>query len=204
MIPSDVDFELIIGVTFGPYTYAFNSTKSRKIGDITSVNPGTDVITLTAHGLVNTNQVKLTTTGVLPAPLAENQIYYIVSATTDTFKLSLTSGGAAIDLLDAGDSGTDTVTKRGIPLDLSGWSFWSWVKSDLDDPDSPVYLDLSPFISDATNGLVQIKVEKSTSFSLDPVEALHSLIGSPPGIPQQRLCFTRGKFSIVKVSTHPA
>ena|SRR2546430_5421168 len=206
MIPASVDFELIIGSTFGPYTYAFNSTKSRVVGTVVSVNAGTDIITLTAHGLVNTNQVRLTTTGVLPAPLAENQIYYIVSATTDTFKLSLTSGGSAIDLLDIGDVGIITVTKRGIPLDISGWTFWSWVKSDLDDPDSPIYLDLTPTITDGPNGLVVIKKEKLDSFSLEPVEGFHSLIGQPTFTPPavaQRLVFTRGKFSIVKVSTHP-
>src|SRR5881394_2446272 len=178
MIPATRDFTLYIGVTFGPYTYAFNSMPSRVIGVFT-VDPSTDTFTLTAHGLVNTDQVRLTTTAVLPSPLVSNQLYYVINSTTNTFKLSLTSGGSAIDITDSGEyDSINTLIRRGTPLDLTGWTFYSWVKSDLDDPDSPIYLDLAPTIlGNPTNGLVQILKDVASSYSLDPVEGFHSLIG---------------------------
>ena len=200
MVPACRDFELIIGGTFGPYTYAFNSTKSRELGQCTVV-PGTDVFTLTAHGLVNTNQVRFKSTEVLPAPLVENQLYYIISATTDTFKVSLTSGGSAVDILDAG-SGTHTLIKRGIHLDLTGWTFYSWVKQDLEDPDATLLIDLAPTIVSAANGLVQILKTVAQTTSLQQADGFHSLLGVKPTA--ERLIFTRGNFKISKVSTHPA
>lgn len=60
----------------------------------------TNLITLAAHGLVNGQQVILkslsTVTGV-----AINTTYYVVGVTANTFQLSLTPGGAAIDLTGA-------------------------------------------------------------------------------------------------------
>lgn len=40
--------------------------------------------------------------GTLPAPLVEGTAYYVISATATSIKLSLTSGGAAIDLTTVG------------------------------------------------------------------------------------------------------
>lgn len=69
-----------------------------------TVNATTDVITSTAHGLADTNTVyvKTTNTGVIPAGLSADTTYYVISSTTNTFKLSLTSGGSAIDITDTG------------------------------------------------------------------------------------------------------
>src|SRR6266496_4120851 len=201
MVPRTRDFELVIGTQFGPYTYAFNATKSRTVGTFT-VNPSTDVCTLVAHGMVNGDQVRFTTTDVLPDPLLDNNYYYLVSVTTDTFKLSLTSGGAAIDIEDIG-TGTHTLIERGTPFDLTGWTFYSWVKGDLEDDDSTLLLDLAPMIlTPSTNGLVQILLAQTVSYGLSQADGFHSLVGKSPA--NVRLAFTRGKFSIVKVSTHPA
>jgi len=200
MIPADQDFELIVKTTFGPYLFVFNKTKTRTIGDFT-VTPSTDLINLVAHGLVNTDQVRFTTTDVLPAPLVEGQLYYVVSAATDTFKVSLTSGGAAIDLVDVG-TGTHTVLKRGLPLDLTGWTFYAWVKQDLEDPDSPLILDLAPTIlSPATNGIVQIVETPAQTDGLLADTYKWSLIGVAPDT--SRYAFARGQFVISKISTHP-
>jgi hypothetical protein len=38
----------------------------------------------------------------LPTGISEGTVYYIVGAATDTFQLSLTSGGAAIDITAVG------------------------------------------------------------------------------------------------------
>jgi len=76
-------------------------------GDVTV---GTDLITKT-HGFAVGDIVQLSTTGVLPAGLAANTIYYVVSVTgTTSFKLSTTAGGAAVDITAAAGGGTHTVS----------------------------------------------------------------------------------------------
>lgn len=61
----------------------------------------TDVVTVPGHGYVNTDTIVFYG-GTVPAGLAEGTIYYVRDATTDTFKVAATSGGAAIDLTGAG------------------------------------------------------------------------------------------------------
>ena len=59
----------------------------------------TDTLTSFAHGLTNGQQAVIAdvqTAGV-PSGLVEGTIYFVVSAATDTFQLSATSGGAAIN-----------------------------------------------------------------------------------------------------------
>lgn len=56
-----------------------------------------DLMTDTAHGLSNGDRVLITGSGV-SAPLVAGTVYYVRDVTTDTFKLALTSGGAAINL----------------------------------------------------------------------------------------------------------
>lgn len=74
------------------------------------VSAADDTITETAHGLSNGDAVVLSTSGVLPAGLVAGT-YYVVNATTDTFKLSLTSGGAAEDITGAAGGGTHTIVE---------------------------------------------------------------------------------------------
>lgn len=84
----------------------------------------TDIITATAHGLVDGTRVTVATTTTLPAGLAASTNYYVIEATTDTFKLSATPGGAAVDITSTG-SGTHTATwypvtvscMKGVPLE---------------------------------------------------------------------------------------
>lgn len=52
--------------------------------------------------------------GAVPAGLAEATRYYVVQAAGDTFKLSLTVGGAAVNIADAG-SGNIFVSKKRLP-----------------------------------------------------------------------------------------
>ena len=49
----------------------------------------TDICTQSSHGLKNGDPVVLTTSGTLPAGLSLATVYYIIDATTNTFKLSL-------------------------------------------------------------------------------------------------------------------
>ena len=64
-----------------------------------------DLVTKTAHGLSNGDRVSfatvVTTTGIV-----NNTIYFVISATTNTFQVAATSGGAAIALTT---NGTGTV-----------------------------------------------------------------------------------------------
>ena len=63
---------------------------------VTLASPG--VFTSTAHGLSVDDEIVLQTDGALPTGLSVNTTYYIVSVpTADTFTLSATKGGTAID-----------------------------------------------------------------------------------------------------------
>lgn len=84
----------------------------------------TDVITSAAHGLKNGDIVQVSNTGgALPTGLSASTNYYVIDATTDTFKLSATYFGASVDMTDTGSgthsfnaiSGGDTFTGVTIP-----------------------------------------------------------------------------------------
>lgn len=71
---------------------------------IFTANAGTDVITCAAHGLLNDETVRFKGSD-LPDGLVQGTLYFVRDRTADTFKVAATSGGAAINLIDAG-SGT--------------------------------------------------------------------------------------------------
>lgn len=62
---------------------------------ITIASPG--VVSWTAHGLENGNDVTLATTGALPTGLSPATTYYVVNKTANNFQLALTAGGSAIN-----------------------------------------------------------------------------------------------------------
>lgn len=70
----------------------------------TAKNTG-DVVTSHGHGLVDTDRVFLTKANneTLPTGYSEGVLYYVVGGTTDTFQLSLTSGGSAVALTGDGE-----------------------------------------------------------------------------------------------------
>jgi len=72
---------------------------------VTIASPG--VVTWNAHGFSNGDTVAFTTTGALPTGLAANTAYYVINATTNTFQLSATAGGTAINT-SGSQSGTHT------------------------------------------------------------------------------------------------
>ena len=70
------------------------------IGTGLAADAATDTITKTAHGLLNDRTVIINAkTAVGPAI---GTVYYVVQATTNTFKLSLTKGGAPVDITTSG------------------------------------------------------------------------------------------------------
>lgn len=62
---------------------------------ITIASPG--VVTWTSHGLSDGNTVTFTTTGALPTGLSSSVVYYVVSSSTNNFRVALTAGGTAIN-----------------------------------------------------------------------------------------------------------
>ncbi|MGW1057616.1 SU10 major capsid protein [Micromonospora rubida] len=73
-----------------------------------SAAASTDLITANGHGLANNDQVVFTSVGAA-TPLATGTVYYVVSSSTNTFSVSLSRGGAAVNI--AAD-GTVTFRKR--------------------------------------------------------------------------------------------
>lgn len=57
----------------------------------------TDLITLNAHGLTNGDSIRFSNVG-LATPLTTTDVYYVVSASTNTFSVSLTKGGTAVNI----------------------------------------------------------------------------------------------------------
>ena len=85
------------------------------------VNPATDIFTATGHNYTNGTRlnVLIASGTLLPAGLAANTIYYARDVATDTFKVSLTDGGAAVNVTDAG-TGTFLVTDLALDYRIRG------------------------------------------------------------------------------------
>lgn len=66
-----------------------------------AADPSTDLITLVAHGFILNTQVQFIGT-TPPSPLAFGTVYYVVPNNADTFKLSATPSGGAIDITTTG------------------------------------------------------------------------------------------------------
>lgn len=69
-----------------------------------TADPVTEIFTAPAHGLVNGQQVALIDTDVagLPTGTTEGTLYFVIGVTTDTFQVSTTSGGSALNLTSSG------------------------------------------------------------------------------------------------------
>lgn len=86
----------------------------------------TDTITSAGHGLSNGDVLLLTTSDTLPAGLSADTPYYVINSATDTFQLSTTSGGSAVDITDTGTgthkwhkpTATVTLREHGSSADL--------------------------------------------------------------------------------------
>lgn len=81
------------------------TTLSSHIATVTIASPG--VFTWNSHGLVNGDTVRFTTTGALPTGLGTTRVYYVVNKAANTFQVSLTPSGTAINTSGA-QSGTHT------------------------------------------------------------------------------------------------
>lgn len=98
-----------------------------KVATLTSISNGSPgVLTRTAHGYAVNDPVVLSTSGALPTGLVVGTVYYVQSVpTADTFTVSATVGGAAINTSSAG-SGTHSVT--GIYSALTASAQWKFAQ----------------------------------------------------------------------------
>lgn len=78
---------------------------ARGFGTVDSAGATADGIQSAAHGLADGDRVMvLNVLGeALPSGLTEGTIYHVVSSATNTFELSLTAGGASVDITGQGE-----------------------------------------------------------------------------------------------------
>ncbi|MBP9771413.1 MAG: hypothetical protein KBD16_00595 [Candidatus Pacebacteria bacterium] len=69
--------------------------RNYKVFTVSIATPG--VITDYAHGLTWKDQVVFATTGALPTGIVADTLYYVLPIDADTFSVSATSTGTAID-----------------------------------------------------------------------------------------------------------
>jgi hypothetical protein len=99
-------WSLVTGGTFYGYTLRTGVGEAvYGFGSVDSAGVTSNTIQSAANGLANAMQVVLNSLlgESLPTGLSANTRYYVVGATTDTFQLSLTEGGAAIDITAQGE-----------------------------------------------------------------------------------------------------
>jgi hypothetical protein len=72
-----------------------------------TVNATTDVFTAAGHGYQDLDPITFGTSGTIPAGLTVGTLYFVRDATEDTFKVSATPNGTAVDVTTTG-TGTHT------------------------------------------------------------------------------------------------
>ena len=94
----------------------FNIAKVQVENFTVDSGASTTLLTSTAHGLENGDALTLTVTSevgdALPTGLSTTTRYYVINATANTFELSLTIGGSAVEFSDDGQ-GTFTYWLKG-------------------------------------------------------------------------------------------
>ena len=82
----------------------------------------TDIITSNAHGLSEGDCIWVSNSGgALPAGLSASTNYYVRDVTTNTFKVSATPMGTAVDITGAG-TGTHTYNLKGKAIYTGDWA----------------------------------------------------------------------------------
>lgn len=96
-----------------PVTASASGTETACLGTFTVTIASPAVFSYTAHGLAAGDKVTFTTTGALPTGLAANTTYYVIATglAADTFRVSATDGGAAINTSGA-QSGTHSIVSE--------------------------------------------------------------------------------------------
>jgi hypothetical protein len=101
-------FPLMSAVTGNTNNYRgylpFNGSV-KGFGTVDTAGVTSNAIQSAAHGYANADRVLVYNVFAesLPAALVEGTLYFVVGATTDTFQVSLTSGGGAVDITGTGE-----------------------------------------------------------------------------------------------------
>jgi hypothetical protein len=83
-----------------------------------NVNTITDVITIASHGFIDNTPIIFKSTNALPSGIVENTTYYVINATLNTFQISTSIGGSAVDITSIG-SGTHTASFNTNYIDIN-------------------------------------------------------------------------------------
>ena len=103
---------------------SFDDTYLGTMSDAVSFTGATnDFITSNAHGLINTQPIRVIGTD-LPAGLSIDTDYYVRDKTTNTFKVETSVGGGAVNITDTG-----TGTQTWVYADVTTPTSSSWVKN---------------------------------------------------------------------------
>jgi hypothetical protein len=92
--------------TFNGYIPFGGASAVKGFATVDAADVTANTITSAGHGLVNTDRVIFYNVFAesLPTGITEGGAYFVVGATTDTFQIALTSGGAAVDLTAIGEA----------------------------------------------------------------------------------------------------
>jgi len=138
----------------------------------TDVDTTDNEIDITGHGLSDGDTVRLIEqTGITPpAPLAYGVTYYVVGSATDLFSLSLTSGGAEIDLTDGGSVGNHYIQPWTIiaPSAIRAFTF----------NDAQIELDDAAFGEVRSANLTLTNNLNTEDYRLNDAGAIASLVGN--------------------------
>jgi hypothetical protein len=96
-------------VTATNYHHGFESLSGGASSVVSMTIASPCVVTWTAHGLTANTPILFETTGALPTGLTAGTVYYVLAPMTDTFNVSATPGGAAINTTGS-QSGVHTAT----------------------------------------------------------------------------------------------
>ncbi|MYN42746.1 hypothetical protein GTP55_25715 [Duganella sp. FT109W] len=94
----------------------------RAVAAISIGSPG--VVTWAAHGLVAGTPVSFTSTGLLPTGFLPDVVYYLVAPATNTFQLSATLGGAAINTSGSQSGVHSAAAGQNFGRALSDKTYW--------------------------------------------------------------------------------
>ena len=143
--------------------YAMLLDDQRSLFSFTA-NASTDVITATGHDYINTLPVQVSVSGggTLPAPLVAGTTYYVRDVAANTFKLAATSGGAAINITDAG-TGSFVVTD--IELSIYTASVAEMARKEISSygalTNRPLVQFTAPIVSTPSTNPTQAKITQS-------------------------------------------
>lgn len=93
------------GTQFQGFLVFGGAAPKKGFGTVDATNVTNDTITSNSHGLVNTDRVIcFNVVGeTIPTGITEGAAYFVVGSTTDTFQISTTLAGAAVNLTGQGE-----------------------------------------------------------------------------------------------------